>query len=116
MPTHKANADEWSLDQVVHELRRQAGADGVADAHVFLDDSLVGDVDGLAHNLVRTARQRSGSGQKADIGKVHDLARSFALRADPTVIAELGRQPGVRAILPSRIADAFPKPVRHRPG
>jgi hypothetical protein len=64
MPTHKANADEWSLDQVVHELRRQAGADGVADAHVFLDDSLVGDVDGLAHNLVRTARQRSGSGQK----------------------------------------------------
>jgi hypothetical protein len=54
--------------------------------------------------------------KKADIGKVHDLARSFALRADPTVIAELGRQPGVRAILPSRIADAFPKPVRHRPG
>src|SRR5580698_2033719 len=93
------DSDPWSIDEVVGKLRGQVGADGRAGAHVFLDDTAGDDLAASASRLVKAAYRGTRGGNKIDIGS----------------IGQLGRQPGVRAILPSEIDDVYPKPVKRTP-
>jgi hypothetical protein len=101
---------DWTTHNVVTRLRQKRGADGLASAQVFLDGADDEALDTAVHRLVGAA-QRETTGASAEIGKMHRLARSFGVRATPDLIAALGRQPGVKAVLPAEIEDVFPRPV-----
>jgi hypothetical protein len=105
----------WSIDEVVGRLRGQTGTDGRAAAHVFLDDAAGENLAASARRLVNAARRGAGGQGTIEIGPIRQLSRSFAVRATPDMIGRLGRQPGVRAVLPSQIDDILPRPVRQSP-
>jgi hypothetical protein len=93
---------------------RQHAKDGSASAQVFLDDPIdVQDLGSEVERRVQEATRRANCPpDSANIGKVHRLARSFSIKAAPEVIEEIGRAPGVGAILPSEIPDVLIRPVR----
>jgi hypothetical protein len=104
---------EWEIKRVLDELRAQARERGVVTAQVFLHDTFLhdaaGDLAQAARNLLAAA---GASTDKASIGRVSNLAKSFSLTASPDVFAALARLPAVKAILPSQIDDVYPKPTR----
>jgi hypothetical protein len=98
-----ANTEKWSIDQVLGELGEQARETGVAPAQVFLAGG--DDVARIAMEVVNGAAGAS----TPKMGRVSNLARSFALTAAPAVFAALARDPRVKSILPSNIKDISPR-------
>jgi hypothetical protein len=101
-----ANTENWSIDQVLGELGEQARETGVVPAQVFLGSG--GDVARTAVELVNLAAGAAGA-STPKMGRVSNLARSFALTAAPAVFAALARDPRVKSILPSNIKDIYPR-------
>lgn len=107
----------WSTEQVLETLRRQVRDGGPASAQVFMCETVPPDgLRGKVEEIVREVRSRGcASPDGVVIGRVHRLARSFSVRADPEFIAEIAKSKDVRAILPSRIDDVCPKPLNRTP-
>lgn len=113
----RPNSKESDIVHVIASLRRQADKDGIVTANIFLDAGSGENFDGFVKRLVANARLHSGhSNQVFSIRKLHPFARSFSVTTTLDVIIQLGKEPGVRAILPSRIDDVYSKPVAHRVG
>jgi hypothetical protein len=104
----------WDRDSVIAQLRVDLGPDGRTKAQVFLDTRVMGDLPVIAQHMVDAARNASGD-QDATLGKVHRLARSFGVSGSVDLVAEISRLPGVKAVLPARIDDIYPKSLDIRP-
>jgi hypothetical protein len=112
MPTDKPSA-EWTKKEVLKNLRESVGSGETVRAQVFLMDHMDGDLQKTVKDLVETAKDQVGkSGATAEVGKIHKLAKSFSIEAAPDLLAALADQPGVKTVLPSEIADIYPKPVK----
>jgi hypothetical protein len=112
------SSPDWSTASVVARLRASAAPGKPVRAQVFLhDDVAADDLAAAVQNLVTTAEQKAGA-QKTpvEVGKIHGLAKSFSITADPDVVAAIAEMPAVKAILPSEIDDIYPKPVKRSPG
>ena len=109
----EASAPEWTTEKVLETLRRQAPPGQSASAQVFLHENVAAEeVMGKAQQIVGQATgQATGTARSAEIGKVHRMAKSFSVTAVPDVIAEIAKSDDVKAILPSKIDDIYPKPV-----
>src|SRR5215467_366225 len=105
---------QWEPEAVLAELRKQAQASGTAAAQVFLAGSeSESDLAGMVRAAVSDAARTAGSQSKPpSIGRISTLAKSFSLTAEPAVFAALARHPKVKSILPSAVADIYPKPVK----
>lgn len=101
----------WTKSAVLKELCEQAGPSGTVKAQIFLTEDVAGDLANAVEHLVETAQRKAGERTVATIGKVHQLAKSFSIEATPNVLAAIADDPVVKAILPSEIADIYPKPV-----
>jgi len=83
-----------------------------AKAHIFLDVP-EDEVDATARRLFGEAVAAVGEPAAVGrLGQIHPLARSFAIEADPRVLAEIGRSAAVRDVLPSEIDDILPRPSK----
>jgi hypothetical protein len=104
------------IDQALAQLRAQAGEGGQAAAQIFLhDDTPASDLPDVAKKIVSAAKQKVGKTATAELGKVHQLAKSFSLRADVDTLTAVANMPDVKTILPSEITDIFPRPVKVTP-
>src|SRR5262249_57825250 len=73
----------------------------------------------LRWSCSEAAGAAGASSKPPAIGRVSNLAKSFSLTAEPAVFDGLARHPRIKSILPSEIADIYPKPtkvVRDPPG
>lgn len=115
VPDNKSVSSRWEMENVIETLRQQSNVDQPPTAQVFLDESVEVDTKSfpdLAQQILDTASAKLGKsvGIKK-IGKLHLLAKSFSVTADPDVFAEISKSPSVKSILPSEISDIYPKPV-----
>jgi len=108
---------DWSKAGVLARLREHAGPGEAVRAQIFLHDSVpADDLIGAVEGLVRTAQKQAGLGKhQVEVGKIHRLAKSFSIKADPDFVATLAALPAVKSILPSEIDDIYPKPVKRSP-
>ena len=60
-------------------------------------------------------RPPENSSLPVEIGKIHRLAKSFSVRAAPSVIRRMTDLEPVKAVLPSEIEDVMIKPVKKTP-
>src|SRR5215471_10126505 len=103
----------WTKKQVLKRLRKHSRAGQPVSAQIFLDESIGDDVSAVVHQIVATAEEATRtSGVPLKVGKIHRLAKSFSVEADPEAIAVIADQPAVKAVLPSEISDIYPKPVK----
>jgi hypothetical protein len=103
----------WKTQAVLDQLREQAQAGGTATAQVFLLPAEAGtNIAETVRDIVSNVAATAGAGPKPSIGRVSDLAKSFSLTADPALFAALARHPKIKSILPSAIADIYPKPTK----
>jgi hypothetical protein len=112
-----ADSSDWSTAKVLAHLRDSAGEGEPVRAQIFLHDNVTAeDLAGAVETLVKTARERVGAREvPVEIGKIHRLAKSFSIKADPDFVAALAKLPAVKSILPSEISDIYPKPVKRTP-
>ncbi|WP_337660285.1 hypothetical protein [Anderseniella sp. Alg231-50] len=114
MPDDRDTTPQWQKETVVEEMRRQALPDRPPTAQVFLEASVEVDSNSMeefARKMVEDAAAKSHTqAAESHIGKLHPLAKSFSVTADPEVFAEIAKSPSVKSILPSEIHDIYPKP------
>jgi hypothetical protein len=104
------------IDQALAQLRAQVGEGGQVAAQIFLhDDTPASDLPDVAKKIVSAAKQKVGKTATAELGKVHQLAKSFSLRADLDTLTAVAKMPDVKTILPSEVTDIFPRPVKVTP-
>ena len=104
---------QWTKRQVVQRLR-EGGSDQPVSVQVFLSDDVPdGDVSSAVKKIVSDVESSARKGGlPLKVGKVHQLAKSFSIEADPDIIAAIADQPGVKSILPSKVDDIYPKPTK----
>lgn len=108
------DAGNWDKEAVVQALDDQTEAGGLISAQVFLGrgDSSVAEV---AHDLVAAAAGAVGADlQRQTVGRVRNVARAFAVKAESKVLAQLAKSPDVLSILPAQVDDIYPRPVDGR--
>ena len=99
---------EWTVEAVLHQLERRAAAGKNPAMQVFLKESIP------ARSLQSTYEQIVNSappGKGPEVGKLRSLARSFVVKGRIDELKRIAHHPDVSAILPSEIADIFPKPM-----
>jgi hypothetical protein len=103
-------SEKWRMESVLAQLREQAKGSGTVAAQVFLSGS-ESDIGEVARRIVSEAARAAGVVSKPpSIGRVSTSAKSFSLTAEPAVFDALARHPRIKSILPSVIADIYPKP------
>ena len=107
-------SSQWTPDEVLAQLRAKTGEGGQVAAQVFLHDDTA-NVSDVAASIVEAAKRRAGAKVAVTLGKVHHAAKSFSLRADVDTLAAVAKMPAVKSILPSEIADIFPRPTKVTP-
>jgi hypothetical protein len=107
---------QWTSAAVLKQLRKAAERGEAVSAQVFLNDDVSDEnLPEVVERLVTKADRKAGkAGAPAKVGKIHRLAKSFSLEADPDVIAAVAEMQAVKTILPSQISDVFPRPVKSR--
>jgi hypothetical protein len=110
------SSSQWATANVLAQLRARAGDKGKIAAQVFLhDDSPANDLSDMAQKIVSAAKQKVGKEATAELGKVHQLAKSFSLQADVDTLAAIADMPDVKTILPSEVTDILPRPTKVTP-
>jgi hypothetical protein len=111
------SSPDWSKASVLADLRKNAGPGQPVRAQIFLHDSVgADDLAATVEEIVAAAKQKLGAREvPVEIGKVHRLAKSFSISADPDVVAAIAGMPAVKSILPSEISNIYPKPVKRSP-
>jgi|SRR5215813_1737353 len=108
-----STSSHWSKKQVLKHLRKKGGAGQPVSAQVFLHDSVGGDVSAVVNQLVTKAEEATRASKiPVKVGKIHQLAKSFSVEADPEAIAAIADQSEVKTVLPFEISDIYPKPVK----
>lgn len=99
---------------VLKELLAQSRPGMGVSAQVFLSDNATSEsVSAVAKRLIESTAMTPGSAAKKPvIGKVHELAKSFSVTAEPEFFESLTAKPEVKAILPSKMDDVYPAPVK----
>lgn len=111
-----APSSEWSTHEMLAQLRANTTEGEPVSAQVFLhDDASADDLPQLAKSIISAAKKKVGSAATAELGKVHQLAKSFSIQADVDTLAAVANAPGVKTILPSQISDVLPKPRDVKP-
>lgn len=107
-----APSSEWSTREVLARLRAKVGEGKPVSAQVFLEDDTPADaIHDVAKRIVDHAKKKVGANAAAEVGKVHQLAKSFAVTADIDTLAAVANASGVKTILPSEVEDILPRPV-----
>lgn len=104
---------QQGIDRALEQLRAQADKGGPVSAQVFLhDDTPAANLPDVVDRIVSAAKQKVGKTATAELGKVHQLAKSFSLKADLDTLTAVANSPDVKTILPSELTDIFPRPVK----
>ena len=108
---------KWRKDQVLEALEAATPPGGSAGAQVFLDDSVPAEELGAeVKRIVDKATAVSAAASPPEIGKIHPRARSFSIRAAPSVLREISGQRQVKAVLPSEIEEGVSiEPIKKTP-
>jgi hypothetical protein len=117
VPDEKPSAN-WATENVLKELEQKTPPGETASAQVFLSDTVSkDDLAAVARQIVDAAREAAGdSSLPVEIGKIHRLARSFSVKAAPSVIRRMSNLEPVKAVLPSEIEEGVMiKPVKKTP-
>ena len=110
------SSSEWSMPEVLARLRAKVGKGEPVEVQVFLHDDTPSDsLPDLAKQIVESAKKKVGAKAAAEVGKVHQLAKSFSLKADVDTLAALSKAANVKTILPSEVDDILPRPVKVEP-
>ena len=105
------SSPEWSASEVLARLRAGAEQGQPVSVQVFLhDDVPAKGLQQTAKKIVDAAKKKVGKHASAELHKVHQLAKSFSLKADLDTLTAVAGAPGVKTILPSDIPDILPKP------
>jgi hypothetical protein len=111
MADDKDQSPQWTIANVLKELRAKAKPGEGVRAQVFLKDHIADDeVHKVVEDIVAKVKKRSAKGPLA-LGKIHRLAKSFSVTADPDTMAAIAESPAVKTILPAEVEDIYPKPV-----
>jgi hypothetical protein len=114
MADDKTDSPEWTIGNVLKQLRAKAKPGEGVRAQVFLKDHVSDDdVHKVAQEIVDKVKERAAKSPLA-LGKIHRLAKSFSVTADPDTMAAIAESPAVKAILPAEVEDIYPKPVGRR--
>jgi hypothetical protein len=112
-PDGAASSSQWSIPEVLAQLRAKAGKGKPVAVQVFLhDDVSAENLAELAEKIVTAAKEEVGKHAAAKLGKVHRLAKSFSVSADVDTLSAVANMPNVKTILPSEISDILPRPVK----
>jgi hypothetical protein len=104
---------DWSKAEVLKQLRATAQPGKPVRAQVFLNDDIASDdLQAAIKKILTAARKKSKANSPPEIGKIHRMAKSFSVNADPETIAALTDLPAVKSVLPAEIADIYPRPVK----
>ncbi|MDA4845256.1 hypothetical protein [Hoeflea poritis] len=107
-------SSKWKKAAVVESLRKQARPNRPPTAQIFLEENIdlgSSSLEGFIRHFVEHASIKSkGTSVGPEIGKLHHMARSFSVTADPEFFAEIAKSPLVKSILPTKVDDIFPKP------
>ena len=115
MADDKTNSPEWTIGNVIKELRAKARPGEGVSVQVFLKDDVADDqVHAVVQDIVGGLKDRVKSKVPVALGKVHRMAKSFSVTADPDTMAAIAASPAVKTILPSEIEDVYPKPVKRK--
>jgi hypothetical protein len=107
------SSSQWSIPEVLAQLRAKVGKGEPVAVQVFLhDDVSAEDLAELAEKIVSAAKQEVGKHAAAKVGRVHRLAKSFSVSADVDTLSAVANMPKVKTILPSEVPDILPRPVK----
>jgi hypothetical protein len=109
-PMAVRTSSQWSKTEVLKQLRAKGRGGRTVAAQVFLKDD-VEDVPAEVETIVSKAGDGSAK-RGLKVGKIHPLAKSFSLEANPEAFAAIADQPSVKSILPNEVDDVYPKPVK----
>jgi hypothetical protein len=113
MADDKTDSPEWTIGNVLKEPRAKAKPGEGVSVQVFLniaDDQ----VPAVVQDIVGRVKDRVKSKVPLALGKVHRLAKSFPVTADPETMAAIAASPAVKTILPSEIENIYPRPVKRK--
>lgn len=115
MPPDVKPSPEWANEAVVKRLHEKTAAGQPVCAQVFMTDKVsADDLSAKAKEIVEEVSASLGLAPDAvRIGKVHRLAKSFAVTSDmPQVFEAIAKRDEVKNILESEQTDILPKPVK----
>src|SRR5262245_28590277 len=114
MADDKDQSPQWTIANVLKELRAKAKPGEGVRVQVFLKDHISDDeLHKVVEDIVEKAKAHASKGPFA-LGRIHRLAKSFSVTADPDTMAVIAASPAVKTILPAEIEDIYPKPVGRR--
>ena len=100
----RETSSQWTKTQVLKHLREKAQTGEPVKAQVFLNED-AGDVSAVVKTIEKAAKT------PLQVGKIHKLAKSFSVTADPEALAAIADMPNVKSVLPAEIDDIYPKPL-----
>lgn len=118
MPDNTNSSSAWATENVLKQLEERTPAGQAVSAQVFLADTVPAEeLAVVAKQIVEAATESAGEpSQPVEIGKIHRLAKSFSVKAAPSVIRELSNLGRVKAVLPSEIQEGMLiRPVKKTP-
>ena len=108
------SSSQWTKAAVLKHLREKGRLGEPVSAQVFLNDDIdADDVSAAVERIVSDVKKAArASGLPLRVGKIHQLAKSFSVKADPEAIAAITDLPTVKTVLPAELDDIYPKPVK----
>jgi hypothetical protein len=113
----KASA-EWATENVLKRLEETTPSGQAVSAQIFLTDTVAPeDLPTVAREIVAAAAGAAGEpARSVEIGKIHRSAKSFSVKAAPSVIRHISNLGQVKAVLPAQIEEGMLiRPVRKTP-
>ncbi len=118
MPDNAKPSTDWATENVLKRLEERTPPGQAVSAQIFLADTVAAeDLPAVAREIVDAAAGSAGEPSRSvEIGKVHRSARSFSVKAAPTVIRQISNLGRVKAVLPSEIEEGMLiRPVKKKP-
>ena len=115
MADDESASPQWTIGNVLKELRAKAKPGEGVSAQVFLKDHVADDqVAAVVEDIIAAVKKHAKTQGRVELGKIHRMAKSFSITADPDTVAAIAQSPAVKTILPSQIEDIYPKPVKRK--
>jgi hypothetical protein len=98
----KASAD-WATENGLKRLEATTPSGQAVSARIFLTDTVASDdLPAVAREIVAAAAGAAGAPARSlEIGKIHHAAKSFSIKAVPSVNRPISNLAQVKAVLPS---------------
>jgi hypothetical protein len=118
VPDDSKSSSTWATENVLEQLEEMTPPGETVSAQIFLADTVPAEeLAVVAKQIVEAATKSAGeSSQPVEIGKIHRLAKSFSVKAAPSVIRQMSNLGRVKAVLPSEIKEGMLiRPVKKTP-